>query len=288
MWFTAAARLAALLGDPVAHSLSPLLHNHWFERYGVDGVYIALRVPADDLEATLRLLPRLGFLGFNVTLPHKEAVFRLVDRHDAAAARIGAVNTVLVEPGGALLGRNTDGEGFLAHLRAECPSWRPADAPAVLLGAGGAARAVAAALLEAGVPELRLANRTRERAEALADWLAAHFPARPVVVGWEERTQALAGAGLLVHATSLGMAGKPPLDLPLDLLPLSAVVADIVYVPLETDLLRRARLRGHPVVDGLGMLIHQAVPGFRHWGGVEPQPDRAVRDLLLRGLSSRP
>lgn len=286
MGFTAAARLAALLGDPVAHSLSPLLHNHWFERYRVDGVYVALRVPAADLADALRLLPRLGFLGFNVTLPHKEAAFRLVDRHDAAAARIGAVNTVLVEPGGALLGRNTDGEGFLHHLRAECPSWRPGEAPAVLLGAGGAARAVAAALLAAGVPELRFVNRTRERAEELAHWLRRHFVARTTVVAWAERAEALRGAGLLVNCTSLGMTGEPPLDLVLDPLPVSAVVADIVYVPLETDLLRRARLRGHPVVDGLGMLIHQAVPGFRHWGGVEPRPDRPVRDLLLRAFSA--
>lgn len=286
MWFTAAARPAALLGDPVAHSLSPLLHNHWFERYGVDGVYLALRVPAPDLAATVRLLPRLGFLGFNVTLPHKEAAFHLVDRHDAAAARIGAVNTILVEPEGTLLGRNTDGEGFLHHLRAECPSWRPTAAPAVLLGAGGAARAIAAALLEAGVPDLRIANRTRERAAALAAWLADHFPLQPVVVPWEQRAEALAGAGLLVNCTSLGMRGKPPLELPLDALPRSAIVADIVYVPLETDLLQQARRRGHPVVDGLGMLIYQAVPGFRHWGGIDPQPDRAVRDLLLRSLSA--
>ncbi|GIW56070.1 MAG: shikimate dehydrogenase (NADP(+)) [Nitrospiraceae bacterium] len=287
MVLTASARLAALLGDPVAHSLSPALHNFWFKRYGIDGVYIALRVPADDLATTLRLLPRLGFRGFNVTLPHKEAAFRLVDRPDAAAARIAAVNTILVQPDGTLLGCNTDGEGFLAHLRAECPSWRPGAAPVVLLGAGGAARAVAAALIDAGVQQLRLVNRSRERAEALAAWLAGHFAIRPEVVDWQERAQALAGAGLLVNCTSLGMSGKPALDLPLDALPLEAIVADIVYVPLVTDLLRRARQRGHRVVDGLGMLIRQAVPGFRHWGGIEPQLDQQVRDLLLQGLASR-
>lgn len=287
MVLTASARLAALLGDPVAHSLSPALHNFWFQRHGIDGVYIALRVAADDLAATLQLLPRLGFLGFNVTLPHKEAAFRLVDQHDAAAARIGAVNTILVQPDGRLLGCNTDGEGFLAHLRATCPFWQPESAPVVVLGAGGAARAVAAALIDAGVRQLRLANRSRERAEALAAWLADHFPIRPEVVDWPERAQALAGAGLLVNCTSLGMSGKPALDLPLDALPLAAIVADIVYVPLATDLLCRARQRGHAVVDGLGMLIRQAMPGFRHWGGVEPQLDQQVRDLLLQSLASR-
>lgn len=287
MWFTAAARLAALLGDPVAHSLSPRLHNHWFARHRLDGLYLALRVPARDLAATLRLLPRLGFLGFNITLPHKEAAFALVDRHDPAAARIGAVNTVLVHADGSLLGCNTDGSGFLLHLRATCPAFRPDAAPAVLLGAGGAARAIAAALLDAGVEELRLVNRTAERAHALADWLSHHFAHRPTVVPWPDRAEALRGAGLLVNATSLGMQGKPPLDLPLDPLPLSAIVADIVYVPLATDLLVRARLRGHPVVDGLGMLIGQAVPGFRHWGGTEPAIDASTHAVLRQALEDR-
>ena len=285
MRITAAARLAALLGDPVRHSLSPILHNFWFDRYGIDGVYIALRVPAEALADSLRLLPRLGFLGFNITLPHKETAFSLVDCHDPAAARIGAVNTVLVQPDGTLFGCNTDGAGFLHNLRVTCAFWQPEATPATVLGAGGAARAITAALLEAQVCELRLVNRHRERAEALSDWLERHFGRRPIVVDWAEREEALAGVGLLVNATSLGMTGKPPLVLRLDALPPSAIVADIVYVPLETELLRQARLRGHPVVDGLGMLLWQAVPGFRHWGGVEPQVDEPLRSHLVKGLS---
>lgn len=284
---TARGRLAAVLGDPVHHSLSPLLHNFWFERCGVDGAYLALRVPAADLDAALRLLPRLGFLGFNVTIPHKERAFRAVDAHDDAARRTGAVNTVLVRPDGTLLGLNTDGFGFLRHLRASVPDWRPDAGPAVLLGAGGAARGIAGALAEAGVAELRICNRSRGRAEDLVAALAAHFPqVRFAVVDWAERAAVLDSAALVVNTTSLGMKGMPELDLDLSLLPESAVVADIVYVPLETSFLRRARERGHRTVDGLGMLIWQAVPGFRHWGGVEPPVDGSERLLLLEGLSS--
>ncbi len=283
----ARARLAAVLGDPVHHSLSPLLHGFWFERCGVEGAYLALRVAAADFDAALRLLPRLGFLGFNVTIPHKERAFRAVDDHDTAARVTGAVNTVLVRPDGTLFGRNTDGWGFVRHLRASVPDWRPRAAPAVLLGAGGAARGIAGALAAEGVGELRICNRSRRRAEALAEALAPHFPAvRIAVVDWQARHDALAGAGLLVNATSLGMEGMPDLDLDLSPLPASAVVADIVYVPLETSLLRRARKRGLRTVDGLGMLIWQAVPGFRHWGGVEPPVDGRERLLLLEALSS--
>ena len=282
---SARARLAAVLGDPIAHSLSPRLHNHWFERHGIDGAYLALRVAAADFEPALRLLPRLGFRGFNVTIPHKERAFRAVDRHDRAAVICRAVNTIRVEVDGSLTGLNTDGFGFLAHLRQSVPDWQAAAGPVVLLGAGGAARALAAALAEAGVEEIRLVNRSRARAEALAADLAPHFPhLRLRLMGWEDTAAALEGAALLVNATSLGMRGMPELALALDPLPREAVVADIVYVPLETTLLRRARARGHRTVDGLGMLIWQAVPGFRHWGGCEPVVDRTVTDLLLEAL----
>ena len=282
-------RLAGVLGWPVGHSLSPALHGHWFERHGVAGAYVPLPVRPEDLGLAFRALPRLGFSGWNVTVPHKEAAFRLVDELDAAAARARAVNTVLVRADGSLLGRNTDGQGFLASLTGEAPSWRPQAALAVLLGAGGGARAVALVLLDAGVPGLRLANRTRARAEELAGELAESAPtAVPIeVVAWEERSEGLAGAGLLVNATSLGMAGQPPLELALDALPGSAVVADLVYVPLETDLLARARARGNPAVDGLGMLLHQAVPGFAHWGGVTPSVDGAARARVLEVLARR-
>src|SRR4051794_4995230 len=233
MLITGAARLAGVMGWPVAHSLSPALHGHWFARHGVDGAYVPLPVQPQDVALAFRALPRVGFLGWNVTIPHKEAAFRLVDERDAAAERMGAVNTVLVRPDGSLFGRNTDGLGFLANLRAQARGWRPeagpagglgtggggragaaappgaggAAGPAVVLGTGGGARAVATALLDAGVPALRLANRTRGRAEELADALRA-IAAVPVpveIAAWEAREGALVGAGLVVNATSLGM-----------------------------------------------------------------------------------
>lgn len=289
MLTTGKARLAGVMGWPVAHSLSPVLHGHWFARHGIDGAYVPLAVRPEDVDLAFRALPRLGFRGWNVTVPHKEAAFRLVDRRDPAAERTGAVNTVLVGEDGRLLGRNTDGRGFLAGLEAEAPpGWNPAAGPAVLLGAGGAARGVAVALLDAGVRALRLANRTSGRAGELATALRQAFPAARVeAVAWEDRAAALEGVALLANAPSLGMAGQPSLELPLDALPPAAVVADLVYAPLETGLLARARTRGNPAVDGLGMLLHQAVPGFAHWGGVEPAADAAARAVLLAALARR-
>jgi shikimate dehydrogenase len=280
------ARLAGVMGWPVGHSLSPRLHGHWFQRHRIDGTYVPLPVRPEDLALAFKALPRIGFRGWNVTVPHKEAAWRLVDELDPAAARMGAVNTVLVLEDGRTRGLNTDGAGFVANLRAQASSWRPEAGPALLIGAGGAARGVAVALLEAGVPGLRLTNRTRERAAGLAGELAPL--GRPVeVVGWGERGDAMSGVELLVNCTSLGMKGQPPLDLPLDSLPARAVVADLVYVPLETGLLAGARARGHTVVDGLGMLLHQAVPGFLHWGGILPAVDDALRACLLEALASR-
>jgi shikimate dehydrogenase len=280
MLITGKARLAGVMGWPVAHSLSPLLHGYWFEWAGVEGAYVPLAVRAEDAGLAFRALPRLGFRGWNVTIPHKEAAFGLVDARDEAAERMGAVNTVLVREDGSLLGRNTDGLGFVASLRAAVPGWR-GQGTALLLGTGGGARAVATALLDAGVERLRLVNRTRERAEALAAGLGP----RAEVAGWAEREEALAGVDLLVNATSLGMRSQPALALRLDALPAGAVVADLVYVPLLTGLLQAAAARGHRVVDGLGMLLHQAVPGFAHWGGVEPVVDETVRSLLLERLA---
>lgn len=283
-----APRLAAVLGWPVGHSLSPALHGHWFRSHGIAGSYVALPVAPADLALAFRALPRLGFLGWNVTLPHKEAALGLVDSRDVSAERTGTVNTVLVDADGRTRGYSSDGAGFLANLQAQAPGWRAGQGPAVLVGTGGAARAVAVALLEAGVPALRLANRTAVRAEELAAALRQAVPTAAVeVVPWPERATALEGAGLCVNGTSLGMAGQPPLALDLALLPRSSPVADLVYVPLETPLLRAARAAGHPVVDGLGMLMHQAVPGFRHWGGVTPPVDEALRRVLLDRLSPR-
>ena len=275
-------RLAGVIGWPITHSLSPVLHAYWFERYGRAGAYVPLPVPPDRLAAALDGLAALGFAGCNVTLPHKEAVFERVDERDAAALAMRAVNTVLVLPDNRLRGLNTDGAGFLAHLRAERPGLNLAGKRALLLGTGGAARAIARVLLDAGIGRLGLCNRTRARAEALAADLGAE--GRVETVPWEAREAALEGLALLVNATSLGMTGRPPLDLALDALPPDAVVDDIVYRPLRTPLLAAARARGNPTVDGLGMLLHQAVPGFAYWGGVTPAVDAATRRAVLTVL----
>jgi shikimate dehydrogenase len=274
------ARLAGVMGWPVAHSLSPRLHGHWLRRHRVDGAYVPLPVLPERLEQALCVLPLLGFAGTNLTIPHKEAAVPLVDRLSPAAERIGAVNTIVVEPDGTLSGDNTDGFGFIASLSERRVGWHAAAGPAVVLGAGGAARAIAAALLDAGVPEVRLLNRTAERAHTLAAELGG--PVHPVE--WARRSAALADAALLVNTTSLGMHGQPPLDLTLDALPPTALVTDVVYTPLITPLLALARARGNPVVDGLGMLLHQARPGFRAWFGVEPVVDDDLRAAVLAGL----
>ena len=261
------ARLAGVIGWPVGHSRSPRLHGFWLERYRIDAAYVPLPVQPEHLAQVLAALPRMGFVGANVTVPHKETALALVDRVEPLARRIGAVNTLVVGPDGLLEGRNTDGFGFLENLRAHQPGFAVGAGPAVVLGAGGAARAVVAALLDAGAPEVRLVNRSADRAEILAAALGG--PIRPL--SWAEREAALAGAALLVNTTTLGMTGQPPLDLALEALPAAAVVTDIVYVPRETALLAAARRRGHPVVDGLGMLLHQARPGFAAWFGVMPE-----------------
>jgi shikimate dehydrogenase len=275
-------RLAGIMGWPVAHSLSPRLHGHWLRRHGIDGAYVPLPVLPERLDQALRALPTLGFAGVNLTIPHKAAAVSLVDRLAPAAARIDAVNTVVVEPDGTLTGDNTDGFGFVAALSESGVGWQATAGPAVVLGAGGAARAVTAALLDAGAPEVRLLNRTPERAHALADDLGGPIHA----AAWAERAEALVDAGLLVNTTSLGMHGQPPLVLALDALPRTALVTDVVYTPLITTLLAAARARGNPVVDGLGMLLHQARPGFRTWFGVDPVVDDDLRTAVLAGLSA--
>jgi len=285
MMLTGHARLAGVIGWPVAHSRSPRLHGFWLEKYRIDGAYVPLAVSPENFREALRALPKLGFAGANVTLPHKEAALAVADDVDPLARRIGAVNTLVVGLDGRLHGSNTDAFGFMAHLSTSVPEWRPEAGPAVVLGAGGAARAICVALLDAGVPKLRLLNRTRARADLLAaDLLAADLGGTTVVYDWADAAAALDGAGLLVNTTTLGMHGQPPLDLSLDRLPRSAVVDDIVYVPLETPLLRAARARGNPVVDGLGMLLHQARPGFEAWFGVAPTVDDALRAHVLEDL----
>ncbi|MBK1696880.1 shikimate dehydrogenase [Rhodovibrio salinarum] len=277
MILTGRSRLAGVLGWPVAHSRSPRLHGYWLDQHAIDGAYVPLPTAPEDLVDCVRALPRLGFMGANVTVPHKQGVLAACDRLDDHARRLGAVNT-LVFDGPTIEGRNTDGVGFLNNLYQRAPNWGPAAGPAVVLGAGGAARAVVIALADAGVPEIRLANRTRTK----ADTLAAQLDGPVTVIDWDEKTAALEGANLLVNTTSLGMIGHGALEIDLTPLPPHALVNDIVYQPLETDLLARARARGNPVVDGIGMLLHQAVPGFAAWFGVRPEVTETLRDFVLQ------
>lgn len=275
---TGTTKLAGVLGWPVSHSRSPVLHGHWLARYGIDGAYLPLAVQPEMLEQALRALPVMNFEGANVTVPHKEQALQICDEVDDAARRIGAVNTIKVREDGSLFGWNTDCEGFRRNLEAGS-DWKAERGPAVVLGAGGASRAVLAALVDAGCPEVRLINRTVEKAEAAAEAIGGPIQ----VSGFESADNSLEGASLLVNTTSLGMVGQPPLDLGLDALPASAVVTDIVYAPLETPLLKLAKTRGNPVVDGLGMLLHQATPGFAAWFGQEPVVDQDLRDAVLAG-----
>jgi shikimate dehydrogenase len=284
MRITGRTRLAGIMGWPVAHSRSPALHNFWIEEHGIDGAYVPLPVRPEQLAEALRALPVLGFRGCNLTLPHKQMALSIVDRVEPLAHRIGAMNTVIVMPDGTLEGRNTDVFGFRENLRERAPDWTPSAGPAVVLGAGGAARAVVAALIEARVEEIRIANRTPARAEQLADDLAAPTT-RTTVRAWDERDAALRDAGILINTTSLGMAGEPALKLELSQLPPTAVVVDIVYVPLETALLVNARQRGHRIVDGLGMLLHQGRPGFEAWFGSPVQVTRELRAAVLTTLT---
>lgn len=279
MIISAKAKLAGVMGWPIGHSRSPRLHNFWLQHYGIDGAYVPLAVPPERGEQAIRALPALGFRGCNVTVPYKELAYRTVDRLDPMAERMRAVNAIVVAGDGSLEGRNTDGYGFLENLKAGCPEWSAAAGPAVVIGAGGAARAVVVSLLNAGIPEVRLANRTRARAEELA----AEIGGAITVVDWVSRETALDGAALLVNTTTQGMAGQPPLDLDLRALPVTAVVNDIVYVPLTTPLLAAAAARGNRVVDGIGMLLHQARPAFAAWFGAEPQVTPELRRFVLEG-----
>jgi shikimate dehydrogenase len=271
------APLAGVIGMPIAHSRSPLLHGHWLARYGIPGHYVPLPVRAEHLADVLRILPRAGFVGVNVTLPHKEAVLALADVVTDRASLIGAANTLIFRADGKIHADNTDGYGFIANLRQNAPDWQPDSGPAAVIGAGGAARAVVASLLDSGVKELRITNRTRLRSEQIR----AEFGARLVVYDWAQAGNMLEGTSTVVNATSLGMVGKQPLRLPLDALSPDALVTDLVYTPLMTPLLEAAADRGCKVVDGLGMLLHQAVPGFERWFGHRPEVDDELRRAVL-------
>lgn len=269
--------LAGVIGDPVGHSRSPRLFAHWFSAHHIQGYYVPLHIAPGNFGSCVRRLPQMGFRGVNVTLPHKEAALILADDVTDRARRIGAANTLTFQPDGRLHADNTDGAGFLANLYQTCPRWSATDGPALVLGAGGAARAIVVALLDAGAGRILIANRTVARAELLAADLGPLVEAAAL----DEVSDRLGAFSCVVNTTSLGMAGQPPLALPLDGLDPAALVTDIVYTPLETPFLRAAAARGCRVVDGLGMLLHQAVPGFERWFGQRPEVTPQLRTAVL-------
>lgn len=269
--------LAAVIGWPISHSRSPMLHGYWLRKYGIAGHYIPIGLRAQDFEAGIRSLPKLGFRGANITIPYKETVLHMANSVSDRAALIGAANTITFRGDGEIHADNTDGYGFIENLRQAQPDWDPRSGPALVLGAGGASKAVVSSLLSAGVPELRIANRTRQRSQNLADT----YGAKVTVVDWNAASQAVEGAMTIVNTTSLGMQGQPPLNVSLAGAPGAALVTDIVYAPLITPFLAQAQERGLRTVDGLGMLLHQAVPGFQAWFGQRPEVTEDLRQYVL-------
>jgi shikimate dehydrogenase len=270
--------LAGVIGHPIAHSRSPQLHGHWLRKYAIKGHYVPLDIKADDFERLVRTLPSLGFVGANVTLPHKQAALEIADLVTDRAKLIGAANTLVFRKDGQIHADNTDGYGFMQNLLQSAPKWNPTLGPALVLGAGGAARAVLASLLDIGVPEIFISNRTRERAEILK----ADFGEKITVVEWVQAGNEMEAVKTVVNTTSLGMVGKQEMRVPLDALAPGMLVSDLVYTPLQTKLLRAATEAGATPVDGLGMLLHQAVPAFERWFGIRPEVDDALRAAVLR------
>nr|WP_309502741.1 shikimate dehydrogenase [uncultured Roseovarius sp.] len=270
--------LAGVIGSPIGHSKSPQIHRHWLSTMGLKGHYIPMSVVPDDLKTVLHTLPKAGFVGVNITIPHKVSVLEIADLVTDRATLIGAANTLIFRKDGKIHADNTDGYGFVKNLESVSGGWDPAAGPAALFGSGGAARAVIAAMLDAGVPEILISNRTRVRAEALR----SDFGKRLRVFDWVQAGNMLDYAATVVNSTSLGMIGQPPLRVPLDGLQKGAVVTDLVYAPLKTKLLEVAEEAGCRTVDGLGMLLHQAVPGFERWFGTRPKVDSATRAAALR------
>lgn len=275
--------LAGVMGWPVMHSRSPMLHNYWLRQYALAGTYLPLAIAPDGLGAALRALHPLGFAGCNLTLPHKQKAMTMVDEVDTVAKRIGAISCVTVRPDGSLAGSNNDCFGFIHNLKQEQPGWRADAGPVVVLGAGGGARAVCYALMQEGAKEIRLVNRSLARAQGLADEFGVAGVSLQALP-WEQRHDALEGAALAVNTTSQGMAGQSALDIRLDALPKTALAADIIYVPLETPFLAAARQRGNPTVNGLGMLLHQARPAWKLWFGLEPAVTVELREMIERSL----
>jgi len=271
------ARIAGVIGWPVSHSKSPRLHGYWLEKHQIDGTYLPLPVHPENFITAVQAMQMMGFKGANVTVPHKENALKIADETSMQAQQIGAANTLIFKDDGTIFADNTDGYGFYQNLITGAPHWQPQSGTAVVLGAGGAARAVLVALAQAGVSEIRLINRTKKRAEKLA----AELDVPITVVDWEEREQALGGANLLTNTTTLGMQGQRLLEIDLFDLPKTAVVNDIVYAPLMTNLLEKAQAHGCATVDGLGMLLHQARPGFKAWFGIDPVVDDDLRQFVL-------
>lgn len=277
MIISGSALIAGVIGYPVKHSLSPKLHNFWIKRYNFDAVYIPLQVSPDNIKHVVKSLPYMGIVGCNVTVPHKESVMDLMDDITPIAKRIGAVNTITINNEGKLCGTNTDAYGFIENIKNNQPDFNFSAGKSVVLGAGGAARAICAALLDEGVPEITIVNRTIKKAEEIKQHLGGNIKVKQ----WDDRNIILENANLLVNTTTLGMSGKSVLDINLDLLPDSALVTDIIYVPLETPLLMQAKKRGNKILNGLGMLLYQAVPGFESWFGMKAEINEELYEYIL-------
>ncbi len=269
---------AGVIGWPIEQSRSPLIHGHWLQQHNIDGSYEKYAVAPEDLKSFIAQLATKNINGINVTIPHKEHVIKLADKITDTTKAIGAANTLWFE-NNQLIADNTDSYGFITHLKKSAPHWH-ANTPAMILGAGGAARAIIHALQKEGVPEIYLTNRTITRAENLAE----EFGPPVKVIAWQEKEQHLAQTHLLVNSTSLGMTGKPPLEINIETMPASATVYDIVYAPLETKLLSTAKSLGFTPIDGLGMLLHQAVPGFEQWFGTRPDVTDELRQMIVKDL----
>lgn len=269
--------LAGVIGAPISHSRSPSLHGHWLKKYGIQGHYIPMHIDRPDLKEAVLNLPKLGFVGINVTIPYKEEVLEIADLVTDRASLIGAANTLIFRKDGKIHADNTDGYGFIENLREGAPNWQPKLGPAAVIGAGGASRAIIASLLEVGVPEILLTNRTKNRSEALR----SEFGQKVTVVDWVQAGNILEDATTVINTTSLGMTGSAEFRIPLDGLRKGTVVSDLVYTPLRTKFLEEAEAMGCQTVDGLGMLLHQAVPGFERWFGVRPEVDDELRQVVL-------
>jgi shikimate dehydrogenase len=273
--------LAGVMGWPIMHSRSPLLHNYWFKKHELAGTYVPLAIRPEGLAGALRALHPLGFAGCNLTIPHKQEAMKIVDEVDTLAQSIGAISCVVVRSDGSLAGTNNDCYGFIHNIRQEQPGWHADSGPIVVIGAGGGSRAVCYGLAQEGAREIRLVNRTFARARGIADEFGGPLKALP----WAQRHDVLEGAAMVVNATSQGMVGQPALDIKLDKLPASALAADIIYIPLETPFLAAARQRGNRTVNGLGMLLNQGRPAWKAWFGIETEVTPELRSLVERSLA---